>query len=142
MRKRDLKLSKYGIGPKRYAELRAFCEQYPEWKQFLASETNTVKSKVITDMPLSRDPMSNATENLAFRRSVHSCQCDLIERVAKQASEDLYEYIIKSACYELPVRYLIMVDNMPCSAATLYDMRRYFFYLLDIEKIKYELWKI
>jgi len=142
LRKRDIKLDKYGISKKRYVELRSFCEQYPEWKRYLASETNTVKSKVITDMPMSRDPLNNATENLAIKRTVYSCRCDLIEKIAKQASGDLHEYIIKSVCYDLPVRYLLMVEDMPCSATTLYDIRRYFFYLLDIEKTKREAWAI
>ena len=142
MRKYALKLDKYGISKKRYIELKAFCEQYPEWKQFLANETSTVKSKVVTDMPLSRDPMNNATENLAIRRSVNSCRCDLVEKVAKMASEDMEEYLIDSICYGLPLRYLMTIKKMPCSQSAFYDIKRYFFYLLDIEKAKWESWNV
>jgi len=138
LRKRDIKLDKYGISKKRYMELRSLCEQYPEWRQILADETSTVKSKVITGMPLSRDPMNNATESLAIRRAVYSSRCAIIENIAEKASKELNGFLIKSVCYGLPLNYLQTVEGLPYSRSRFYDLRRYFFYLLDLEMVKYE----
>ena len=134
MNKRNLVLDKYGISGKRYKELCGFCEQYPEWLFELKHKTNTVGSPEITDMPI--PPRSNAskTEQLAVRRAELEKKCELIEETAKEASPDLYKFIIKSVCYEVPYTYLETVEEMPCSRSAFYDMRRYFFYLLDQNK--------
>ena len=44
------------------------------------------------------------------------------------------QYIIKSVCYEVPVTYLIACEGMPIGKSAFYEMRRYFFYLLDKNK--------
>ena len=127
MNKRNLVLDNYGVSPKRYKELCGFCEQYPEWKAFLENKNNTLKSKVITDMPITFDQ----TCDLAIKRTELQGKCELIENTAKEASNDLWTYIIDSVCYEFPLSYLQTIRNMPCSRASFYDARRYFFYLLD-----------
>lgn len=134
MNKRKLVLDKYGISSKRYKELCGFCEQYPEWLKELKYKTHTVGSPEITDMPI--PPRSNVskTEQLAVKRLTLEEKCKLIEDTAKQASPDLYQYIIKSVCYEVPYTYLQTVDEMPCSRTTFYDTRRKFFYFLDKNK--------
>ena len=134
MNKRNLVLDKYGISGKRYKELCGFCEQYPEWLSELRHKTHTVGSQEITDMPI--PPRSNAskTEQLAVRRAELEKKCELIEETAKEASPDLYKFIIKSVCYEVPYTYLETVEEMPCSRSAFYDTRRYFFYLLDQNK--------
>ncbi|MDT4377285.1 MULTISPECIES: hypothetical protein [Blautia] len=134
MNKRELNLKKYGISGKRYKELCGFCEQYPEWVDELKHKTDTVKSKVVTDMPLPPHGTSDQTGDLAIRRAELQKKCELIERSATQASPDLYQYIIKSVCYEVPVHYLISFEEMPIGKSAFYEMRRYFFYLLDINK--------
>lgn len=131
MDKRKLKLDNYGISSKRYKELCGFCEQYPEWKAKLENDTNTMKSKVITDMPITFGGKSDPTSDLAINRALLQKKCDLIEDVARKASNDLWTYIIDSVCYEFPLSYLQTIKNMPCSRAAFYDVRRYFFYLLD-----------
>lgn len=134
MNKRDLKLDKYGISKKRYKELCGFCEQYPEWKQQL--KNSTFLSSINPDgMPHDQNKgKSDTTGNTAIALIKKKQDCALIEKVANMASEDLASYIIKSACYEVPVTYLMMVDNMPCSKSAFYEARRYFFFLLDKEK--------
>ena len=42
MNKRQLNLEKYGISGKRYKELCGFCEQYPEWKNQLKYNNDTL----------------------------------------------------------------------------------------------------
>ncbi len=133
MNKRKLNLEKYGISGKRYKELCGFCEQYPEWVGELKYSKDTVKSVEITDMPIYHSN-SDATGNLAIKRSDLETKCRLIEETAGQAGKELSQYIIKSVCYEVPVNYLIACEEMPISKSAFYEMRRYFFYLLDINK--------
>ena len=133
MNKRELNLEKYGISGKRYKELCGFCEQYPDWKNALRFKTDTVKSVEITDMPIYHSN-ADATGKLATERACLEQKCEIIEKTARQASEDLAKFIIKSVCYEVPVTYLEACEGMPCSRSSFYDARRYFFYLLDINK--------
>lgn len=135
MNKRELKLDKYGITGKRYKELCGFCEQYPEWKLEVETHTDTLKSKQIDDMPL--NPLggnSDQTGNLAVRRVMMKEKIDLIENTAKEASPDLWSYIIKSVCYEMPFWYVQDIMQIPCSKSSFFDQRRYFFFLLDKRK--------
>lgn len=133
LNKRNLNLEKYGISGKRYKELCGFCEQYPEWKNQLKFSNDTVKSIEITDMPIMHNN-SDATGNLAIKRTELEKKCQLIEETAEQAGEDLSQYIIKAVCYEVPVTYLIACEGMPIGKSAFYEMRRHFFYLLDINK--------
>lgn len=131
MDKRKLVLDKYGISSKRYKELCGFCEQYPDWKKLLIHKTDTLKSKEITDMPVAFGGKSDQTSDLAIKRAVIQEKCDLIERVAREAGDDLYPYIIQSVCYNESLSYLMTMMKMPCSRSAFYDRRRYFFFLLD-----------
>lgn len=133
MNKRNLNLEKYGISGKRYKELCGFCEQYPEWKNQLKFSNDTVKSIEITYMPITHNN-ADATGNLAITRTILEEKCRMIEETAEQAGNDLSQYIIKSVCYEVPVTYLIACEEMPISKSAFYEMRRYFFYLLDQNK--------
>lgn len=134
MDKRKLKLDNYGISGKRFKELSGFCEQYPDWKRKLNSMTDAVKSPQIDGIGSFSGETSDSTGNLAIKRMELAKKCDLIEKTARQANDQLAKYIIQSVCYELPLRYLICAEEMPCSRAAFYDSRRYFFYLLDKNK--------
>lgn len=132
MRKRNLKLKQYGISAKRYKELCGFCEQYPEWKEELKEMTN-IKSQTISGLPSGKRGTANVTEDLAIKRQQLLEKCELIEQTAIEADAELYQYIIKNVCYELPYKYLNYIE-IPCSRETFYDKRRYFFYLLSKNK--------
>ena len=134
MNKRKLVLDKYGISGKRFKELCGFCEQYPEWVNELKYSKDTISEKRMDGMPKQQYNQSDQTGKLAVRRVELQKKCELIEQTAVQASVELYQYIIKSVCYEVPFKYLQTVEEIPCSRATFYDARRYFFYLLDQNK--------
>lgn len=135
MNKRNLRLEKYGISGKRYKELCGFCEQYPEWKQAIKFNTDTLHSPEITDMPLApHDNMDDATSRLAIKRAYMSQCVDLVDNTAKQAGGDLSKYIILSVCYETNVTALRHIHGMPLEKSAFYELRRYFFYLLDKNK--------
>lgn len=135
MNKRQLKLEKYGITSKRYKELCGFCEQYPDWKIFLSNNHDTIKSKEIDGMPYS--PLGNTsdqTADLAIKRASIQKKVDLIESTAKEADPELWEYIIKSVCYEQPFWYIQDIAKAPISRSAFYDRRRYFFWMIDQRK--------
>lgn len=132
MKKRALTLQKYGISSKRYKELCGFCEQYPEWKEELLELEPSAKSQRIDGIPYSQtNNISDETADLAIKRTALLNKIELVEETAKEASQEMWEYIIKSACYEQPFWYLRDVAKIPMSQATFSDRRRYFFYLLS-----------
>lgn len=138
LNKRKLKLEDYGISKKRYKELCGFCEQYPEWLSYLNRCGYSIKGVTYSDMPKA-NRNSDPTCNIAIKRneSRERCEerCEIIEQTAIQASGELYPYIIKSVCYEVPFDYLQTMDEIPCSRAAFYDVKRYFFLLLHKNKI-------
>ena len=134
MNKRNLRLEKYDISSKRYKELCGFCEQYPEWQDYLLLNANSLKSPKLSDMPSSPNVNGDETSNIAIKCCDYESKCNLIERVAKEASPEFWHYIIKSVCYEVSLRYLLAYEHMPLSKSAFYERRRYFFYLLDKEK--------
>ena len=91
-------------------------------------------SRRVTDIPTVRQVNSDQTSELAVRRVTLQRKCEMVEQTAVQANAELYPYIIKSVCYEMPFTYLQAKEEMPCSRAAFYDARRYFFYLLDKNK--------
>lgn len=128
MNKRDLRLDQYGITKNRQRELIWFCKQYPEWKKTLSNFT-TLRGHELTDMPKARKNTS-PTEELAFKKIKLQSKCELIEKTAKETSADLYPYLIMSVCEEANFTQL-EEKKIPCSKACFYDLRRYFFVLLD-----------
>ena len=136
MKRRDLRLDKYGISKKRYMELKGYCEQYPEWKVKI-KEIALLPSRTFDGTPKAPNKgASNPVLKSVVKLEYLTEDCSMIEHTAKMASEELWEYLIKQICYDVPINYLIMVEKMPLSKSAFYELRRYFFYLLDIEKKK------
>lgn len=132
MKKRTLTLQKYGISAKRYKELCGFCEQYPEWKEELLELEPSPKPQRVDGMPFSQtNNTTDETCDLAIKRAMLSKKIKLVEDTAKEASQEMWEYIIKSACYEQPFWYLRDIAKIPMSESAFLDRRRYFFYLLS-----------
>lgn len=127
-------MKKYAISPKRYKELCGFCEQYPEWKDEIKNYSFNKGISYSPEMKSITNVITNPTEEAAIKLNECLLNCDLIERVAKEADSEFWSYIIKSACYEASTKYLIHYENMPLSKSAFYNRRRYFFYLLDKEK--------
>lgn len=131
MKQKPLSLEEYGISAKRYKELKGFCEQYPEWKEELKYNVDTIKSKQITDMPLPPHRNSDATGDLAVRRKMLADKCKMIESClikACKGDNSIYNVLIKYICYEIP---FYDIEDVYCSIATFYRYRRKFFQLLD-----------
>ena len=134
MNKRELKLEKFGISSKRYKELCGLCEQYPEWKRELEN-SSFLKAVQYSDMPKSPNVgTSNPTEEMALRNERLLANCMLIEETAKEADNEFWEFLIRSACYEDSINYLQTVMGLYMSKSEFYRKRRYFFYLLNKKK--------
>lgn len=134
MNRRDLKLDKFGINKKRYHELKAFCEQYPIWKNELKDHA-FIQGVDYNKEPTSKtNEVSDRTGKDAIKLLRYEKNCQMIEKVAKQADPELWQYLIKGICYEVPLTYLISVDCMPLEKTAFYERRRHFFYILDMEK--------
>lgn len=132
------KLDKYEISSKRYKELCAFCEQYPEWKEKLKNDVFIQAVKYDDDPKPSNHDNSDTTAKHALRMLKMKRNCELIENTAKQAAgkddSDLWKYIVKSACYEVTYRYMKAYDEIPIERSAFFEYKRYFFYLLDKAK--------
>lgn len=128
---RNTSLKKYNISPHRFMELYHYCLQYNEWQDELKYKCDTVRSVEITDMPITHDN-SDATQNLAMRRTELSNKCRMIEDTAKEADETLCHYILKAVTNEgISYNYLQTVCGIPCGKNMYYAARKKFFYLLS-----------
>lgn len=128
---RMLNKQKYGISKYRYNELRYFCMQYPEWKDELRYNTDTVKSKEITDMPMGGE-RHNQIEELAIRRVELQRKCNMIEEAAQEADNAIKDYIIKAVTNDgITFTYLQNIMGIPCGKTYFYEKRRKFYYILD-----------
>jgi len=132
MNKREIKLDKYGISSKRYKELCGFCEQYPEWKDFLYAHDGSAGAMQYSDMPKAHNT-SSSVEELVIKREKYVRKCAIIEKSAHMADKSLAEFLIKGVCYGYSVSYLTTVCGMYISERSYYRIRRKFFYYLDQE---------
>lgn len=122
---------KYNINKYRFREVYYHCLQYKEWKDELKFETNTVRSMNMDGMPHGSST-GNPTEVLAARRAELSRKVEEIERTAKEADPELWEYILKGVTEEYAdYNYLSTVCNMPCGSRKYYASRRMFYYLMS-----------
>lgn len=143
---RRLKFDELEISGKRYKELCGFCEQYPEWKEKLAGVTYISAVGYNDDPKASNHENSDTTAKHALRLLALKRKVDMIERCAQQVDKDyaksdgrnynIWEFIIRSACYEESYEYLNGIKKLHMGRSAFYERRRYFFYLLDSEKKK------
>lgn len=127
---RPLNSDRYDISKHKFWQLYHFCLQYPEWKDELKYQTDTVKSLQVTDMPHG-NMTGNPTEKLGSRRALLSSQCKLIEDTAKESDPEIWEYILKGVTNEnASYNYLKQIMDIPCGKNYYYEKRRKFFFLL------------
>lgn len=124
----DLKLSKH-----RYYELLHWCLQYPEWKRKLQAMSFTPESK--NSIPVNSKWVTNRrTEDLAAIIAELSTNVELVERICREASEELYPWLLPAVTNGMSFQELKMTKGIPCERDMFYDRRRKFFWLLDKEK--------
>lgn len=123
--------NKYYIDKHRYYELKHFCLQYGEWKK---SYTSCCESIIFAsryeEMPASNMP-GDLTAKYAMKRAQYAEKIELIERIAREADEFLYPYILKAVTEGLSYTYLKARLEIPCGRDMYYDRYRKFFWLLS-----------
>ena len=123
--------NKYWICKHRHYELKHFCLQYPYWKKKYKSldESNITITKYETF------PSSNALADITAARAIKKAQIkekiELIERTAKEADPDIYQYILKAVTEGLSYTYLSTAMDIPCGRDMYYNRYRKFFWLLS-----------
>lgn len=123
--------NKYWISKHRHYELKHFCLQYPIWKnEYAALSDLSVPLSMNNQIPSSSLP-SDPTAKRAMMKAQYSEKIDLIERVAKEADQYLYDYILKAVTEELSYTYLKVKMGIPCGRDMYYDRYRRFFWLLS-----------
>ena len=123
--------NKYYIDKHRYYELKHFCLQYNEWKKtYVACSESIIFASNIEKSPASNTP-SDLTAKYALKRAYYGERIELIERVAKEADDFLYPYILKAVTEGLSYTYLRSKLNIPCGRDMYYDRYRRFFWLLS-----------
>lgn len=125
------KKNKYWISKHRYYELKHFCLQYPIWKSaYLSLNEVSIPLSMIGNLA-TRDEPGDPTGNRAVLKAYYKEKIDLVERVAIDADQYLYEYILKAVTEELSYTYLRSKLDIPCGRDMYYERYRKFFWLLS-----------
>lgn len=123
--------NKYYIDKHRHYELKHFCLQYPTWKKAYI-ELNNVG---ITISSIDRMPTSNLPGDPTATRAMAKAQLDerikMVEKIAKEADDYLWQYILKAVTENLSYTYLKTKFDIPCGKDMYYDRYRKFFWLLN-----------
>lgn len=123
------KKNKYWIDKHRHYELKHFCLQYPEWKR-IYSESPVAPVSKLHETP-THDISGDPTARQAIRRARYLERINLIERTAKDADNELHNYILKAVTEGLSYTHLKSKFDIPCGKDLYYDRYRRFFWLLD-----------
>lgn len=126
--------NKYWIDKHRHYELKHFCLQYPIWKKAVFDMNNSNLSLSIIERIPSTNLPGDPTGRRAAMRLYYSDKIDLIERVAKETDQYLYNYILKAVTEGYSYVYLKSRLKIPCSRDMYYDRYRRFFWLLSQER--------
>ena len=123
--------NKYYIDKHRHYELKHFCLQYPNWKRTYAE----IDGGAIATSSFSRIPSGNLpgdpTGKRAAAKARLSERIELIEKVAKETDDYIYDYLLKGVTEGLSYTYLKSRLDIPCGKDMYYDRYRKFFWLLS-----------
>lgn len=120
--------NRYWIPKHRYYELKHYCLQYPHWLDLY--------SKLVVKMELIRSGVQKSepgrpVEKLAVIRADCKRAMELVEECSREASSDLWSYILMAVTKGIPFTQLQTEYNIPCSQDTYYAAYRKFFYILS-----------
>lgn len=123
--------NRYWIDKHRHYELKHFCLQYPVWKKsYLDLDSVGISISTTDKMPSSNLP-GDPTANRAIIKAQLTERIEMIERIAKEADDYLWQYILKAVTENLSYTYLKTKLGIPCGKDMYYDRYRKFFWLLS-----------
>lgn len=106
-----------------------YAMRYNELKREQKLTEDTLKA-----IPMERDPKGNLsdseTEKAAIDAGDIKSKISLIERTAKDASGDLYKWILYAVTTRGAGYEVMKTKDIPCGKNTFYEARRKFYYLL------------
>ena len=123
--------NKYWIDKHRHYELKHFCLQYPTWKKAYVDLSNVGISLSSTE----RVPTGNLPGDPTAKRAIAKAQLveriEMVERIAREADDYLWQYILKAVTENLSYTHLKTKFDIPCGKDMYYDRYRKFFWLLS-----------
>lgn len=123
--------NRYWIDKHRHYELKHFCLQYPVWKKSYADLDSVGIAIATTEhIPTSNLP-GDPTGNRAVAKAQLIERIEMVERIAREADDYLWCYILKAVTENLSYTYLKTKLGIPCGKDMYYDRYRKFFWLLS-----------
>lgn len=126
--------NKYWIERHRYYELKHFCMQFPLWKKAYLALFGLCKQPVDIGAYVKTSGHSDPTAKCAEAKIFYSERIDLVSRVAKDADQELADYILKGVTEGRSYDNMKARLDIPCCKETYYEAYRRFFWLLDKER--------
>ena len=123
--------NRYWIDKHRHYELKHFCLQYPVWKKSYADLDSVGISISTTDRIPTGNLPGDPTGNRAVAKAQLIERIEMIERIAREADDYLWYYILKAVTENLSYTYLKTKLGIPCGKDMYYDRYRKFFWLLS-----------
>ena len=115
--------------------IKHLCLQYPEWKKLYSDFCDTTLPMSLIDESSSNCPPRDYSEKREMIKKFYLDRIKLIEKIAIEADQCLYEYIIKGVTEGKSYTYLKTVLGIPCGKDMYYDRYRKFFWLLSRERM-------
>lgn len=129
------KTNPYYISKHEYLAARHFALQYPEWKKQKQEITSRINYGFRFGEVHSTS-ICSPVEKAAELSERYSLRMELIERIAKIAGEDIWEFVLLGVTTECSYEYLRLVKDIPCCKEVYYKMYRKFFWLLNKELLR------
>lgn len=126
--------SRYWIEKHRYYELKHFCLQYPIWKKARAALDSLCKRSFEQNQCSKTNAISDPTAKCAEARIFYTDRIMMVDKIAKEADPQLYEYILKAVTEGVSYDCLRTRLDIPCCKDVYYDLYRRFFWLLNKER--------
>ena len=135
MRNHPRALENEGITPERYKELRAICEQYPEYVRLLRRARAGLEERPNRKGGRGGawrrpDPTGNVAVEIVARFSWYSDRIALIEGCARAVAGNAIAPALLE-CVTEGRNFDILRKRPPCGRQTFYKLRLLFFILLD-----------
>lgn len=123
--------NKYHIDKHRHYELKHFCLQYPAWKKsYTELDASSVGLSSFENTPSGNLP-GDPTARRALAKAQLTERIEMVESIAREADNYLWQYILKAVTENLSYTYLKTKLGIPCGKDMYYDRYRKFFWLLS-----------
>jgi hypothetical protein len=123
--------NKYWIDKHRHYELKHFCLQYPTWKKAYRD----LDAVGVSVSSIGRTSTTNIPGDPTGKRAIAKAQLieriEMVEQIAREADDYLWQYILKAVTENLSYTYLKAKLDIPCGKDMYYDRYRKFFWLLS-----------